>query len=548
MAAVDEIAIKLGIKTGDLKAALLDAGADVKKFKKAGESTEDEGLLGQLKGIKKSLKDFGDIMAAGGIATAVQQFFSLAISRAQELKNELNDNARAVRGFADGLTEAKNTAGDFAVLVIGTFNRLGEAIGDTVNIVKSFVQNGTQGFEQWARVEDAVSATAAAAEVAERRLAEARKKNGAEFEAITREMQSTQEKSQELQLKGLTTLETQANIQAKLNQLVAEQALNTGNALERRRLALDIAKTQLALDETNLAVAKERAAEEKRLDEVAAERFFNAEEEATKMRQRQALDQKDELELFKLQQKNAAELTKDERARLEVLTLQRAEKAKQVEIEDLLKKKIEEGLTPAETKNLATLLKQTEEIGKQIAAKSALVGVVEDEEIPTEVEVTNQLRAQAQEIARQTTLAESFIAQWDGFTDKLESKGDVRELSDIQLAALKAKLGTQLTDRRAADRVIGGGVAGDYTSIEQSLFAANLKAVEVEQETRRQFLQTVQAFGEQYAERTFSPDEFNRLKQLLNPDVVLQQAKDISTMKLTLSTLFPKQAQGITPQ
>ena len=40
MAAVDEIAVKLGIKTGDLKAALADAGSTVKKFKKDAEGDE----------------------------------------------------------------------------------------------------------------------------------------------------------------------------------------------------------------------------------------------------------------------------------------------------------------------------------------------------------------------------------------------------------------------------------------------------------------------------------------------------------------------------
>ncbi len=540
MAAVDEIAIKLGIKTGDLKAALLDAGADVKKFKKEGESGPDEGLMGQLKGIKKGFKDFGDILAAGGIATAVQQFFALAIDRAEQLKGTTDANAAAVRGFASGVTEAKNVFADFAVLTIGTFNRLGSAIGDAANIMRSFAAHGKEGFEEWARVEDAIETTAIAADAAERRLAETRKKNGAEFEAISHELADIEKKSQEQKLKGLDIYETEKNINMHLIELRAQLRNSEGDAIEKRRIAVEIAKTQLSADEAALAVKKDQAAQEKAITEDMKKQWETAKKEADDLAKRRALDQKEELEIFTLQQKNAAELTKAERDRLSVLMLQRQEKSTQVAIEDLLQKKITDGLAPEEAKRLAELLKQSGELQKQIAAKQQLADVTENVQLPAEEDVTD-------EIAKQLALEEQKTqALKDFYSTSISQKGDVRELSDVQLAALKTKLNAQLEERKKADDVVGG-FGGKYVSVEQSLVASNLRALEEEQRTRREFITTIKAFGEQYAERTFSPDEFNRLRQLINPDVVMKQAQDISSIQKTLATLFPKEAAGIRP-
>jgi hypothetical protein len=44
MGLTEEIAIKLGIKAGDLKSVLSDAGATIKQFKKEGEGGDDEGF------------------------------------------------------------------------------------------------------------------------------------------------------------------------------------------------------------------------------------------------------------------------------------------------------------------------------------------------------------------------------------------------------------------------------------------------------------------------------------------------------------------------
>ncbi len=546
MAAVDEIAIKLGIKTGDLKAALLDANAQVKAFKKAGESTEDEGLMGQLKGIKNSFRNFKDLLAAGGIATAVVGFFRLAIDRAEELKGELNANAEAVRGFADGLKAAKDVAGNFAVLVIGTFNRLGEAIGETVNIVRSFITNGTQGFEVWARTQDAIANTARDAAIAEKNLADARKKNGAEFEAITKNLADLEKKSQEQKLKGITNDETQLNLIGRMWELQAKLRDSETSAIEKRRTQLEIAKTQLALDEVTLSVKKEEAAATKKNTEEMEKQWETARKEAADLAKRKALSQEQEIEIFVLQQKNAATLTKADRDRLAVLMLQREEKAKQVQIEDLLQKKITEGLSPEETKVLGELLKQTTELQKQIIAKQLLANVATTVQLPSEEAVTEELRKQKaiKDAMAKKTQEEALAAYYKTSTQVV---GDVLSLSDIQLSALLAKLTPKFEDVKRLDDIYAGvgATLGLTKSFEQSMLKNNIDAVKREQDARRAFEQTVKMLGLQYAERTFSPDEFARLSQLINPDIAKKQANSIDRVDRTLTNLFPKQAAGI---
>jgi hypothetical protein len=275
----EEIAIKLGIRNADLKAALADSGLAIKRFKKDGESTGDDGLLGTLKKSTKALTDFRSLFLSGAIAAAVTGFYRLAVDHANKVTDATDENSRAVRDFAKALDETKGAAGSLATTVIGTVNRLGEAIGDAVNITRSFIANGRDGFEVWARVQDLIVATTGEAEAAERRLAEVRKKHGAEFLAITREIASTEEKARDQRLKGLTVYETERNLFARVAELKAQLANFDGAEIERRRLMLDLAKAQLAADDATLAVKKDQAAQAKKRaeeeEEEYAKRFEN---------------------------------------------------------------------------------------------------------------------------------------------------------------------------------------------------------------------------------------------------------------------------------
>lgn len=547
MAATEEIAIRLGVKAGDLKAALLDAGASIKKFKKDGESGPNEGLLGTLKKSRQGLEDLKSVFLGGAAAAAVKGFFALAIDAANKSTDATDSNAAAVREFAKGLDEAKGVAASFAVLSVGAFNKLGAAIGDTVNIIRSFIENGTQGFEVWARVQDAVVATGKAAEDAERRLAEVRKKNGAEFLAITKELEQIEKKMADQKLKGLTVYETERNLLIKLSGLQQELANFQGEAIDRRRLTLELAKTQLAADEASLAVRKAEADAEKKAADERAKADDDERKAFEELSERRALDRKSELELFTLQRKNAATLTADERKRLALLEAMAVQRVNAVEIETLLEKKIREGLTPAEANRLEQLSKQAQKLAEQVAQKEALATVTANVQLPAEQAVTAELEEQV----RQRTMAADLAAREAQIqrsrTGTVRQVGDERTLNDTQLDDLVQKLQRQLAPIKQEDAQVGGvGIrVGTYKSIEQYLLSQNLDRALQEQALRRDFQRTQSFFGDQGAQRQFAPEDYDRLSQLFNPDIQKQQAKDLSAIAGTLRNLFPEQFSGM---
>lgn len=531
MAAVDEIAAKLGLKTADFKAALKDANADVKRFKDSGKFGEDEGLSGSLKGIKKQFGDLKTILQAGGVITAVTSFYTMAAARAEELKGVQDENAAAVRRFGEGIKETKSFVADFAVLAVGSFNRLGEAIGDAINIAR-------MGFGDWAAAQDKIAETAAAAEVAEKRLADVRKHHGAEFAAITKELEALEKKSQDQKLKGLDVYETERNLFAKLRELREAMGNQDLTAIERRRLALDIAKTQLAADDATLAVKKDQVQVQKKMADESEKAAEKAKKERDELKERAALDQAEGLELFLLQKKRADQLTEADKERLKVLTLQKQQKQVQVDIEILHGKLVKGEITPAEEERLKALIKQDaklqEQIDKLIAARKVLSDISNLPPVPAPPVVAT--RKEVFELNK----------EWDNFVVKVTNKGDVRTLTDTQLSALVGRLRAQIAQGEAAGRLQTNPFdLGNHEPAEVSAFRLNLTAAVQEQALRNSFRFTLGRFGETAAESRFSPEAFNRLMQLVDPDLIKQQAQDTRTLVTGLRNVFPNQFGGI---
>lgn len=502
MASVEEIAIKFGLKPGDVKAGLADLGVDIKKFKKAGESTEDDGLLGTMKKLKRSVNDFKDLLVAGGIGTAVVNFFQLAIDTANKSTDATDESARAVREFGKGVDEAKGVLGTFAVTAVGAFNKLGSAIGDGINILRSFIQNGRKGFEVWASLEDAVAATSKAAEEAEARLAAVRKKNGAEFLQITKDLENVAKRREELALQGITTQETALNLDLKLFELLIKRANAENDAITNRRLALQIAETQLSLDQANLALKKEAAAESKKAAEDEKKAQDDYIKAAAERKQSLALDNAQEIELFTLRKKNVATLTADERVRLAVLVQQKEEKGRQVEMDDLAKKLIEDGLTPAEEKRLAELVKQKKKIDEQRDAlgevKTATDTVTDSTEktVKSAAQIKEELRKAAVELR-------GLAGEWENLEVAIRRTGKAYEAQS--LAALEG----------VRDRLRSQAQQMQNDTSFQSVFSPNAKnpllygiqselaAVEKELSQRKAVTDTVSRFGEDAARRQY---------------------------------------------
>lgn len=547
MAAVEEIAIRLGVKSGDLKAALLDAGASIKQFKKTGESGPNEGLVGTLKKQTQGLQQLRELLSSGVMAAAVKGFFNLAIDAANKSTDATDENARRVREFGRSLEDMRGVAGRVAVNVVGFFNGIGDKIGDLINLNRAFNTSGFDGVRQWRETRAAVEATAAAAEQAERRLADVRKKSGAEFLAITKELADIEKRLTDQKLKGLDVYETERNLLIKLSGLQQELANFNGDAIEKRRLQLEIARTQLAADEATLAVRKDQANVEKK---IADERKKAAEEEQrafAELSQRRSLDRQQELEMFTLQRKNRATLTDEERKRLAVLEAAAVQKVNEVEIDDLLTKKVRGELTPEEAKRLDVLIEQSRKLQEQVNRATALAETVSGDVLPAEQAVTVALSEQNRQRQIAADLAERELQIARSRVGVVRTVGDERNLNDQQLNDLIANLQRKVSTIRQQDQQVAGvGIpVGTYRSIEQIMLQGNLDKALQEQALRRDFQRTQAFFGEAGAQRAFSPQDYDRLSQLFNPDVQKQQAKDLSAIAGTLRNLFPEQYSGL---
>lgn len=407
----EEIAIKLGIDVTAFKAALADANTSVKKLKKEGEGDFFDGF----KQAKKSLGDLKNAVAAAGIGAAVANFFQVAIDAANKSTDATDKNAAAVREFARGLEEAKGIGASVAVATVGFFNRIGAAIGDGIVILKAFGHGQLEGAKNAVAGLRLVEETGKAAEEVERRLAEVRKKHGAEFLSITKELADLEKKRAEQQLQGLTVYETEANLAKKLGDLRAKLATFDGEAIDRRRLALQVAQAQFELEKVNLAVRKERAQEEKKAAEDEKKAFEEYAKAAADRRKEQSLSAEKEAQLFALRKKAADAAATQGQTDLSITALQTRQMVLQLEIQKE-RAKAAGSLSPAERANLEELRKQSAEIAAQITAKKALIAASNARD-PLETKLLGQLQAQASALNAQIAGLEKRAGVTNNFTE-----------------------------------------------------------------------------------------------------------------------------------
>lgn len=262
MALTDEIAIKLGIQTGDLKAALADANASIRQFKDTGKS-EPGGLEDNVKGIQKSLRQLKEFFAAGGIIQAVKGFFEMAIANARDTKGAVDENFEAVRRFGDGVDSTVSTLKNWATEALGFVNRVGEAYGSLINRVR-----GVSAEQEKIRLQIASDADAA-----EARLAKSREENSPEkIAAANEKLAAVLRKNQEEQLEG------QAKINAMnedYNRLV-DQALELGKGtVAYREKLIELATLAGKIDKEQAEVNKAAAADQAKAIDQKLHDFFD---------------------------------------------------------------------------------------------------------------------------------------------------------------------------------------------------------------------------------------------------------------------------------
>jgi hypothetical protein len=453
---------------------LYSLGLDITDFKTSAKASKEA-----ADDIKKSFKGFKDVLAAGGVATAVFGFFSQVIDYAQQSKGKLDENTAAVKRFGDAIDQAKDLSLKAGTLVLGTFNRLGEAIGDAINIARF-------GWSQWAKDQDALAANTARAEAAERSYAESKKKNGAEFEKITNALINLKKQEQDLSLQGITAQETyNKNYQAYLD-LIVKEANFSGDAIERRRLELQISEAHLATGKARLAVDKEAAAEAKKAAEA----------------DEKALDQS----------------IKDYNKLGEIKDKQRAY--------ELSKKSLEEQSTALtrlkldlETRLLSTSLSITDEID----LRTRLL------DVDRNLSETNLKLTQARLVAEKGITAEK---QAQTFT--VSTGEDTRTLTDAQLSELRLQTARQLsTARQQTPNFIGSDNGAGF-------IANRLRQIDEEAQTRARFRSDYASQGEG-AFKNRSAFEEDRFRRYITPEDEQRQkdqAKNIGEISDNIRRLF----------
>jgi hypothetical protein len=371
VAVVDEIAVKLGVQTGDLKAALNDASATIKKFGQDG-SKDTEGFGESIKGIHKGMRELKEVFAVGGALEAVKGFFEKAISYANEHKEDTDENTEAVRRFGESYESISGLVTKASVQTLGFLNRAGEAWGNLI----AYVANGGE------KAMKAIEVT----EDAERNLAkiaEQRKQTQKEIAEVDGKLADAEQKKKDAAFETLT-------VQQKLDDVY--QRIVTTTITLKTTAEGTLAHEKAKLDLLNLE-AESTKLEAERAKQVAEDKK-KADEEQVQRNQKLALDEKSMLDMFELQRKSAMGLTQEESNRLKLYQLETEEKKVHLDIADLEAKLIQGKLTPADKDRLDQLISQDKKLVDQITHLTQLTTGTK-EQVKAEKEVTTEVQKQA---------------------------------------------------------------------------------------------------------------------------------------------------------
>lgn len=119
----EEIAIKLGLKAGDLKAALADTNSTIKSFAHDGEEGF-EGLTESVHGVHQAVRTFHQFLVAGGIFTFLKEFYTMGIEYAKKHKDAQDEDTEALLHFQEGIESSKESIGKFAVVTFGFLDKV----------------------------------------------------------------------------------------------------------------------------------------------------------------------------------------------------------------------------------------------------------------------------------------------------------------------------------------------------------------------------------------------------------------------------------------
>jgi hypothetical protein len=485
---------------GEIAAYLKADNSDYKsKLDEAGQATEK---------LDKSLKKFG--LGFGGVALIATAFRAI-VDHARDLKGELDENQARAKAFAQGLDEAKKSALDVGVSILGTINGLGEWMGRQAAIV-------AHGREQVELAEKIERETQETLKTHEKNRKTAEEIGRIRAQIVDEEKRNTNEANKQLEIKQRILIAEQ-----KLQAAIDEVARAEGNKLETVKAELDVAKARGELQRVNAEAAKKAAEEEKK----------RAEDEKKAQADRvDLLKQKNQLSFEQLSTQEKIWFYEDSIAELtRLINVGKKEGADVLEYEvALMENNIElsrhrkdlEGATKLTLDDQITALKEQGMGREQMIAQLRQAGFAEDE-------ILNKLREQTAELQIQFSVR--------GRRDS--------DLSDAVLEDKIRTLSTSLSARKSRSTMTPGGVGGigDYDPFifeEQK----ELDRAKNELDARRRAENLVGRYGEEGAARFYRGNmpEFERLLSLIDPDQAKKQTSLLEDLnnRLSNSGLFPK--------
>ena len=250
---------------------------------KLGLDTKD--VQASLMSAERSVDRFQSVMGKVGIAVGamtITRFFMGVVQTARTATGELDENTAAVQRFARGLDALSARAEAVGMSVVGSLNRMGEAMGDSLSRALGASD------EQLAQARRSAEAAAIAVE----RLAEARSRHAAAANEAARLAERNLDAEERLRLSVLSTIERQADAEDRLKRVREAmarlpQGANPGGETQLKREQLRAEElailTEISQIETRANQERERAVEQARarVDELIEayriERLSNAE-------------------------------------------------------------------------------------------------------------------------------------------------------------------------------------------------------------------------------------------------------------------------------
>lgn len=484
MALTDEIAIKLGIQTGDLKAALADANASIKTFGQKG-ANDANSFFTQ---VSKKMTDMKALGTAVGTALGLN----------------LQSIAENLARFVTGISKQEEEA----------FQKLDQV---STQVADAAIKNMRANLTEEQKYQLALTER-------DRLLKQIAETTGTTGEAQLKAAEKNLELQQQLSIIGDYERKQNEAHEKQENDFLKDRIAQNEDIYEKEVDSMALNERIASLKGT--IAATERMLADATIDAVAKEGFSNNLIAQRKLlldaeldlRKKTTLSEDESHEYLLLQAKQIAGIiTPAERERFQLLQLQTKELKVQAQIEEILAIPPEER-TQAEKDRLKALILQDSELQKQIADTQALI-TGSDQLADAAAKVTDQL---TQQVKLKERLV--YLGQSDASANQ--------QLTDAQLQEKIANLNQEIFNLQAQSTP-----GNQYTTdLLLSRTRGLLYQAQDEANTRTFFRADVAAVGEKAALGSVSAFDQDRYQFYLTQQVDL--AKDNNqTQNAILSNL-----------